>query len=210
MAPNIYQRQGIVRKKVEELNPEALYQQGFTKLVVGPSFLDRKNQWLIEEKKFEGRALVERVVTNPEIVVYRLTPPAEWQGGSTSRCVKDAEFWHCGGEEQEGHHWINKRREALKFEGSGGIVRSGFKFEVMSPWPGQVLRVSIGNKLVQEIRDLEPGTWASVSVGIPPEKSREDIRVEFEVTKIYAPASRGAGADLRRLGVGIRGLKLSF
>ena len=51
---------------------------------------------------------------------------------------------------------------------------------------------------------LEPDTWATVSVQIPPAGEREIIEVELDLDQSWSPAGLLGGADTRDLGVAVR------
>ena len=70
---DVYDVRGVSIMPTDEMDPVALFLEGFDRLVVGPEYdAQAKTDLLVAESVFEGEQGTQRIRFNPEVTVYRL------------------------------------------------------------------------------------------------------------------------------------------
>ena len=184
---------GIKRIGAEELNPYELYQQGYSRIVVGPEFvLDSiTKSFVTVEYTVPGEPVLDRIPKNPAIQILRFSEESLLNPEQIRPLIEAASISipelsaDCGSE--EGRCWAATRISTLDESFAGD-------FFVFSPWGSQqiVFFDSSGDILKSFTIDTTP-----TLITIP---EHSETRYLF-VPEVHIPAHYSDSSDYRRLGV---------
>lgn len=209
-----------------QLRPQELYLRGFDRVVLGSG----TTEWwarLKREQMVAGVPGTQRIVTNPLVQIFSLrnafseralqqfvehTPKfqiplkradAELAAGAVYVCSPEV---LSSGEE---YCWITSRVSELILEKGAqterwrnGPVR--LILRVMSPWASQLGHITVGG-VTREFRLAKAGEFEELHFDFP--ACTED-HIWVELSDVHAPASFGASADTRRLGLALSKARL--
>jgi hypothetical protein len=197
---------GVDAFDIRKKSPSALFNDGFTYVVVPSTLLDLSPaaSGMTTILSLPGSNEQQRIPKNPAVTVL---------SGNESQIAALSKEWHehltlsfdtpgtLGCESpKEGHCWISHLVTTLYLESTN--EHSPFSTRtvmMMTPWQSQRVRLrkeGIEAPLFEST--LEPGTWIPVSL------PSDTNSAELTITEVHSPASRGVSRDPRRLGVAIR------
>jgi hypothetical protein len=190
---------------------EELFLNGFDYLITVHS---TPNQTLPLLKSFPGETVEQRVVKNPALKIWKL--PKEELLPLTMKLTTQKQSQLPGwstqnnidcSQETEGHCWLTKRVSwlPLPLQTNG----SSLNLLVMSPWPGQQLRLADGPEFFWSSKYAtlqSAGNWETIRLPLPPKTTNG---VWIEIREVHSPAEWGSSSDSRRLGLAVRSASLT-
>ncbi len=195
---------------VDAFNPEKnslarLIQSGYSYFVV-PTDLQALDAELTEiVQSIPGNPAPQRVPINPALSILKvkdrnLHVAASRSPSSITFISRDQKLTPlCSSFAAESHCWITARITQITISALGDTQ----SFEIMSPWPDQVVSLADGDgTLVASIKLKTPGVWESVPVS--PRLVHTETPLVLTISDVHSPQSRGLSADTRRLGVAVR------
>ena len=203
LAPRLYALRGHTRVSQEKTSLEALYLDGFDRVVLSGAEPRPAIGDVGAEVEFtaSGVTVPQRLVANPQIEVVRLVATASTPVGETVEIRKglNGEVLCSPGAQDnpEGHCWVTKRRAEVRLD---RVSVTHPELEIMTPWDGQEVVLSNGSwstRMVFSAADV--GQWKEIKV---PLAALEALRVSLTV--VASPSRRGGGVDGRRLGIALR------
>lgn len=190
---------GLETLKLGDKTLEDLYLEGFRFVVLAqfeveshPLLAD-----LVPVMRFDGSREQQRIVRNPAIAVFELSPSLFNRESLEARARSDRDisqlFYRpesCGVPDRDSDLcWLRTRFSYLK-----GQPKQKIKVELMSPWADQKINIGAQTCLLPV-----SGAWHQCELQL--EASGEGI---LEVGRIASPSAWHLSGDTRRLGVAIR------
>jgi Dolichyl-phosphate-mannose-protein mannosyltransferase len=180
---------------------ESLVQKGFSYIAL-PAWLSPQStafSLVDTARHYHGGPDKPRIVKNPALTVWKVRDDPDWNWSSplTTTLPLSSERTVCRSS-QEGHCWVQGRFTRLRVPKQFVDGRNRF-IEVMSPWDEQMLTLTGETRATVNVSLEVPGAWKQIAL---PDDHSEVFMVTL--SDVHSLASRGTGADSRRIGVAVR------
>ena len=200
---------------------------GFDRIIVSQGLTDaefKENEFLRLVTTFAGEQGKQRVPKNPKINIYdyehaKLNYNSIME--AANKCAacniifkKAADTFVCEAITEtsaEDFCWMQKRFNLIQLPGVENIFAFSdeveLTIELMSPWEDNVLRVG-ASKNLEEIVLNPPGQWGKYFLRINKSDMFEADKLAISVKKVYSPFKVGLSKDKRRLGTGVKSIRI--
>lgn len=192
---------GVTRTALSETTPEALFQDGYDRVVVGYEFLKTftTSPYFRLCDAFDGSRDQQRIVQNPALFLFcasdghkpEVLPSRQVQLNASGTTTFD----HAGGEAQL---WLQKRSQIVELVSPQPA--KGVTLELFTPWSPQQIEISGAG--VTKSYEVPAGKTMSVTIDIPLKSGSNSL--VFGVRHVHSPKALGMSEDARRLGVAIQ------
>ncbi|MCO6431042.1 MAG: glycosyltransferase family 39 protein [Deltaproteobacteria bacterium] len=228
MPPHLLYRSDVRSFDQDKFSSPDLFLDGYDRIVTGHwGAWSEPPSYLMKAAEFDGVNEKERIVKNPAIVIYDLRRSDALLAAVDDRAQLCTECslpmrevasgkLSCSGEPAEAEQfcWIGKRVVRINLPSSFlEKIESGpsrIDLEIMTPWPGQTVRLWHDSSPQEEIlTESTPGRWENVSVLIDKTKLSSPSSISLYVEKLQSPFKAGLSQDKRLLGAAVKTLTIS-